>query len=548
MLLSPEQDVAVARCLENETFGIFDPQGSGKTAIAINAAWQLQRLPVLVTAPAHLIPQWRLQLELWDVPAGEIATAPRGCGRFERLEALTSDAAFVVVSYNTWTEWDYVPFLLSADRQAYIFDEAHWLRKGRRGKRGSTSTWEVVQQLRNKTKTKHVHTPIWLLTGTPLVTDASDVWPYLWLANKYRYGSRDRFVQEMCYTQQGPYKLEIGKVRDKEAFREALGRYSIRRRWDQLPSLASLRRRDIQLPLQLEPSVLARHRSIKKDYYDPLTGDRLGSAAEMMHALRRLSIPDKAQAVTAWLQDHPGRLLLLAWYRDSAQFLAEAVSKVRPVTYIDGGVSERQRHIAIEKYRRNHDTVLVGTIGSMKEGWDGLQVGYQVLFAEQSYLHTDNEQSLSRILRRGQTRPVLVTWMYAERTFDTRVRRMAAKRQTNIEDALNEFLRSEEWATKLRSSTTGSAAETARPIRVTITELATGFSGSFSATTPTSRPLDFRLYRLPRSSWTRNEERQDYDNADQLRSQWRRRLLGLADRLDGIPQHQAAVQRDGLVR
>lgn len=447
MLLSPEQDVAVSRCLANETFGIFDPQGSGKTAIAINAIAQRNQFPLLITTPAHLIPQWKLQFSLWGFP--NVAIAPRGCGPEVRHAALTSGEPVTIVSYNTWSEWDYVPEILDSHWRGYVFDESHWLRKGRRGKRGRTSTWEVVQQLRNKTHTKHTHTPIWCLTGTPLVTDASDVWPYLWLSNKYRYGSRDRFVQEMCYTTQGPYKLEIGKIRDKEAFRSAMSRCSIRRSWSQLPSLASLSRRDIDLPLELDAGTVARHRSIKKDYYDPLTGARIGSAAEMMHALRRLSIPDKAQAVTAWLEDHPGRLLLLAWYRDSARFLAEAVGKVRPVTYIDGSVNERKRHVAIDSYRRNPDTVLVGTIGSMKEGWDGLQVGYQVLFAEQSYLHTDNEQALSRILRRGQSRPVLVTWMYAERTFDLRVRRMAAKRQTNIDDALDEFMAEEPWTRRV---------------------------------------------------------------------------------------------------
>jgi superfamily II DNA or RNA helicase len=445
MKLSAEQLLAVQRCIDNATFGCFDPQGAGKTAVGINAAFAYARYPVLITVPAHLIPQWELQLSLWGVPASDIATAPRGCGRFKRLNALTSGAAFTVMSYNTWSDWDYVPLLLANHWQAFIFDESHRLRKGRRGRKGSTSTWEVVQYLRRKSRTKHTHTPIWALTGTPFITNAGDIWPFLWLCNPYRYSNREKWIQETCFTHQGTYKLEIGKVRDKEAFHSALGRYSIRRRWDQLPALASLDRRDIELPVELDPSELARHRSIKKHYYDPSTGTRFESSAEVIHALRRLSVPSKAQAVTEWLTDHPGRVLLLAWYRDTARSLAQAVSKHRHVAYIDGSTSEPNRHKAIAAYKAQRDSVLVGTIGSMKEGWDSLQIGHQVLFAEQHYLSAENEQAVSRVLRRGQSRPVLVTWMYAPKTFDMRVRRLAAKRSENINEALEAFMSEEEW-------------------------------------------------------------------------------------------------------
>lgn len=447
MHVSAEQQLAVDKLVAAEhTFGCFDPQGAGKTAVAINAAFRRDKFPVLITVPAHLVPQWQLQLNAWGVPDSEIASAPRGCGPFRRLEALQSDAAFCIVSYHTWANWDYVPFILDARWQAFVFDESHRLRKGKRGRRpGSTSMWEVVQLLRRKTKTKHYETPIWPLSGTPLVSNAGDIWPFLFLCNPYRYGNRERFIKDTCYTFQGDYKLEIGAVRDKEAFHSLLGRYSIRRSWRDLPALAGLGRRDIDLPVDLDPSERRRHRTIKREYYDPVTGETLDSAAAMVHALRRLSIPAKVEATTAWLEDHPGRVLLLAWYRDSAQAFAKAVAKQRPVAYIDGSTSERKRHEAIAFYKANKQSVLVGTIGTLKEGWDGLQVGYQVLMPEQHYLHTDNEQAIARILRRGQRQPVLVTNMYAPKTFDMRVRKLAAERKTNIEEALGEFLQEEEW-------------------------------------------------------------------------------------------------------
>jgi hypothetical protein len=439
--LSPEQVTAIDLFLANETFACFDPPGAGKTAVAINAIVSHGEFPALVTMPAHLVPQWKLQLELWGVPAEEIAAAPRGCGPTTRMDALTGNCAIALVSYNSWSDPKYRPLLLHRRWCSYTFDESHRLR------RGKGATWHSVKKLREVSNSKHVHTPVWWLSGTPLVKDASDIWPFLFMVNKHRWGNHQKFILNTCVTFQGKYKLEIGAVRDPDAFHRLLGQYSIRRSWRQIPSLAKLQRRDVDLPIELDPATLNRHRVIKRDYTDPVTGEKLGSSAEMVHALRRISVATKVESVTEFVLDHPGRLLLLAWYRDSARSMANAITRVNkvPVAYIDGGTSEAKRAAAIRLYKANKDCVLVGTIGSMKEGWDSLQIGYQALFVEQSFVSVDNDQALHRLLRRGQKRPVMIYWMYALRTFDIRVRKLASTKQDNIEQALGEFLHEEEW-------------------------------------------------------------------------------------------------------
>jgi len=443
MHLSPEQIKAANLFLEHETFACYDPQGAGKTAVAINAAVEHGQFPVLIVLPAHLIPQWRMQLELWGVPAEEIATAPRGCGPAIRHAALQSDCAFTLVSYNTLASYDYMPECLDPRWKAYVFDESH-----RMGRNGKGQAWHHAKLLRTKSRTKHTHTPIWLLSGTPLVKNAVDVWPLLFLVNKYKYGNRERFARDTCHTYQGDYSLQIGAVKDTHAFHQLLGQHSIRRSWREIPSLAGLSRRDVNLPLELAPKDLNRHREIKRNYRDPETGEPLNSSAQMIHALRRLTISAKVEAVTEFVQDHPGRLLLLAWYRSSAHSLATAVSRVNkvPIAYVDGGTPERQREHAFSTYSSDSNCIFVGTIGSMAEGWDGFQrIGHQVLFAEQHYLSATNEQAVARVLRRGQSQPVLVYWMYALKSFDMRVRRVAKKRQADIDEALGEFLKEEEW-------------------------------------------------------------------------------------------------------
>jgi superfamily II DNA or RNA helicase len=434
--LSSGQRIAVDRCLASPTFGVFDVPGAGKTAIAINAIGELDRYPALITLPAHLIPQWRDELIAWGVPPEEIAAAPRGCGPAKRLAALTGDCAIALVSYNTWASWNYIPYVTDPRWQSFVFDESHRLRRGK----GATS--KSVHWLRTKSRTTHgrLRTPIWALSGTPLVRDASDVFPFLQLCDPARFSSRRRFAQDICYTTETPYRLDVGKVRDPAAFRALLGQYSIRRLWHQIPELSQLERRDIQVPVELSTKTLARHRAIKKDWRDPETGEPYLTAGARVHGLRRIIVAEKLEAARELISDMQGPVIVLVWYRDTASTAVNLLSRLsRPVMAITGGTSELDRAKALAMYRTKKDPILIGTIGSLKEGWN-LQSGHQIVVVEQHYLSTDNDQAIHRALRRGQQQAVGVWWVWAPKTIDVRVRYLARKRDENISYALDALL------------------------------------------------------------------------------------------------------------
>lgn len=448
MKLDPHQVKAVDRFTANTTYGCFDVPGSGKTAVAINAHLRLDRFPALITVPAHLVLQWVDQLQLWGVPETEISATPRGSNPVDRIEALFAGTAFSVVSYEMWTTDRYRPYLLDRDWASYSFDEAHRLRRG--GKRRKRSVeggaYKAVKWLRTKTRSSHMKTPVWWLTGTPIVKDATDVWPFLAMANPYRYTSRDRFAQDTCYTALTPYGMHIGKVRDPVAFHRQLSRYSLRRGWHAIPELRDLRIRHVDVPVMLDAGQRKRHRAIKQDYRDPETGEPLFTSGAMIRALRQVSMQAKLDAAGELLADHPGRWFVLSWYRASARLLESVARKTgRPVGYIDGSVPEAERQEALRRYKANRGGILVATIASTKEGLDGLQVGNQVMFAEQHYLSEENASAWQRLYRRGQGQPVLAYWLYVRGSFDMRVRRIAAKRGANIEEALQEFLEKEPW-------------------------------------------------------------------------------------------------------
>jgi SNF2 family DNA or RNA helicase len=440
MHLSPYQVEAVNRFLENPVFADYDVPGAGKTAVAANAISELDRYPALITVPAHLVPQWQDELIRWGVPEDEIAACPRGTKPAERKFALQGTRAITLVSYNSWASKDYQRLILDKKWQSYTLDEAHRIRKYRLGKQG---VGQAISWLRAKTRSKHwaQKTPVWLLSGTPIVKDATDVFPLMHLANPYRYRSRRDFANEWCHTTQTPYSLEVGRVRDREKFNELLARYSIRRTYSQIPELRDLQRRDVPMPLTMEAKQRQRHKFIRQNYRDPETDEPLDSPSAMIHALRRITLPLKAEAAVELVEDHPGRWLFFVWYKDSGRYLRSYLEQKlkRKVGYIDGSVSERNREAAVAYYRNDPNGILVATIAALSEGGN-YQQGYQVAFLEQHYLSTDNDQAVKRVFRRGQKRPVLVFWLHCRGSFDMHVKRVADKRSADIEFALNEFL------------------------------------------------------------------------------------------------------------
>lgn len=431
---SKEQRVAIKRLVEHVTYGCFDPVGFGKTAVAINAAIETNNFPCLVTVPSHLAEQWRDELQLWGVPSSEIAVFNKDTEAEERSRALTGYGSFNIVSYNTWSR--YPEWLVDRDFRSYVFDEFHRVRKAK------GATWKQISRLRTKTRSKHRSTALWSLTGTPLVRDPADIFPFLYLCepDRWRYNARLKFAKDWCHTFQGEYSLKIGKVRDPVAYYELLGRYSIRRRWKDVPELAKLQRRDVDVPIRLPENVRRRQQGIKEHWRDPETGEPIVSSGQMAHALRRLSVPHKVKAASELVQDIPGRVIAFSWYRDTArQVLQELIKLKRPISYIDGSTSASQRNAASRSYRANSDAILVATIGAASEGLN-LQAGSHVILVEKHYLEASNDQAIGRVLRRGQTQPVIVNELYARGSFDVKVRRIARTRQVSIEHALREYL------------------------------------------------------------------------------------------------------------
>lgn len=454
--LDDYQVVARDYLLGDEKFSaLFDEAGVGKTGPAIVAGyekWKETGYAVLVTAPAYLLSNW--EMEIRSFAPGATCVVADGAGQKKRTDSLSEEKTFVLTSYNNWSArdksggWTY-PILHERKWGALIYDEAHRLRG-----RNSLCT-RHVRELR-KRRNPNLDTPLWCLTGTPVVNNPGDLFPLLQLWEPRLFRSYWRFVKEWCYVTETPWSTEPGVLRKgfEDEFRDLLRQFSLRRTLEDIPSLATLEERHTEHYVELPASVRKTIAKAKKEYrleHPDLDNTEFVAGGGALYAkLRQIAtVPPtvakpKIQFVREYLQDHTRHVVIYCWYRNSARTVAAELTKLgRPVTLISGDVPTGNRKALVDQWNQTADGVLVATISALKEGIS-LVSASDVLFLEHSELPADQGQCVSRLKRRGQKRLVNVHHVYARGTPDMAIRRAVINRETSIRAALTSWIREEE--------------------------------------------------------------------------------------------------------
>lgn len=425
----------------------------GKTAPSIVAAWEKHvatgGFSVLVTCPAYLVDNW-----VWEIgrftPPGTTVSAANGKGAGIRHASLEADANFVVTGYSNWSAksgglYTY-PELTERKWSACIFDEGHRLR-GR-----NSQTTKHVQELR-RPKSMNAATPIWVLTGTPIVNNPGDLYPLLNLWDRRTYKSYWNFVGEWCVVTKTPWATEVGQLRRGlySEFQDLIGEFALRRTLEDVPSLASLEQVDRDYYVVMPKSVQTTIAKAKEEYIleheDLETTEFVSGGGALYSRLRQLATnpptaeKPKIDFVRDFLEDRPKPVVVYVWYKDSAKAVADGLAKSkRPVTLITGDVPTARRGELVDKWKTQTDGVLVATISSLKEGIS-LVHAEDVVFLEHSELPADQEQCVARLKRRGQTALVNVHHLWARGTPDMGIKRAVRDREMGLKAALTSWLK-----------------------------------------------------------------------------------------------------------
>jgi SNF2 family DNA or RNA helicase len=392
--------------------------------------WQSMR-PWLITVPAYLSTNWERELAIW-APGHTVANAVTST---RRDEVINADASFVLVSYHMWNRH---ASLFKRHWTGFVFDEAHRLR-------GHSSAWtKRVFQLQNA-ESRNRDARFWFLTGTPLVRDAGDLWPFLHLMDRQRFSSYWKFVEEHCFTNQTPWVTEVEGVKDPHRFAQVMAEFSVRRLLKDIPELAHIEHVDKVVELPLPASVAQAIRKARKEYvfrHDNEIRVYQGAGDMIQDLLQMCSTPPtkenpKLAALNDYLQnDAPNeRVVVFTWYRKTAETVTD---HPRVIGTITGDTPLPVRDRILDSFRDSRTGVLVANIAAAGSGLN-LQVARRCVFIEESELESENEQAIGRLKRRGQAQVVLVHRFLTSGLEMVKHRRVV-KRDRHIRQALLEYL------------------------------------------------------------------------------------------------------------
>lgn len=394
------------RWLKQHQRGLLaDEYGLGKTIQAIHAAVP----PVLVACPTYLMGDDEWAGAIKRERTGESVAVAQG-SPVRRLKALQERADWTII--NTEMLRSYGPALKNM-YATFIIDESHHVR-GHTSKQ-SREALNIAKRVPN----------VYLLSATPVVKEVDDLFMQLAILDPRRFTSYWQFVEHYCKVYSNGFAKVVTGVKPEQAdaFREMLGNYIIRRRYEDV----GLSKPDsIYHTTKITPTVAWRkaYNKLRDEYR--LADITFETAGAMVRVLRQMCFELKLEAAQDVLTNNPNTLFY-CFYRDST----EDVSRALRIPFVHGE-QEPQSRVRLAKSSR----ALVATLGSLREGIN-LTHFDTVCFIENSYVPGERTQAVARVVRWSpKIRPVGIYDLEVERSIDTTIKRVSSRRQVDNESVL----------------------------------------------------------------------------------------------------------------
>jgi SNF2 family DNA or RNA helicase len=430
--LRPYQRDALAFMQRYQRTIYGDGPGTGKTPTATRLH------PHVVVAPKSVLRMWGERLVEWGAgtPFLAVGTPKQRALMYETATQATP----LVLSYETMRQD--IEQVRRLDVGVLVFDEAHRLKNRKAAVRKAAAKLTRRPEI------------VAMLTGTPILNHPEELWSALNLLYPTKFPSYWRWVHEHYHV----------KVTD---FRGRLAR-PVTIVGDLLPGHEPILQADlsgvlIQRPLALllpdMPPVSTTRLTVdltpdeRKHYQQMLKFDwtaigdeptvaandvsrisRLRQLASDWTALGATTPGTKARAAAELAADIGEPVVIFTAYRATAVAVAGLVGAAAVYT---GEQSAEEREQAVRSFVSGDVSVLVGTIGALSEGVDGLQaVSRHIIFVDRDWTPARNEQAIGRIRRSGQQSGVQVWNIVARDTVDEDVEAALASKESVIEAVL----------------------------------------------------------------------------------------------------------------
>lgn len=411
----------------------FNRMGYGKTIEAIRAMRELRIKNAVIVAPKSVLLQWVNQIKIWYPEMKDHV------GIYGEKFVPKSDR-IVVVNYERLIQETALQRFKKFRWDLIVVDEAHRI-KNRKSKR-TMSVKSIPAQRK------------WAMTGTPITRKVDDLWSILNFLGEY-YSSKSywNFVNYFCNIKQGFFGLEITGLTDDIKRIEVL---------HQLLDIAAITNPNLQLTpgkhvekinLQMPPAQLKLYRDAKNLVLDELPDSMtIPNGAVLVTRLMQItSNPQqfgcrdagiKFEYIRDIMDDNPDtKFVVFSKFATTCLDLQSYLFRygLKSVLYV-GSMDAVDRFTNIQQFLNDNKTqAIIGTIGAMGEGVDGLQtVCNNVIFIDRDFSPEMVAQAEDRVNRMGQTQPVFVQYLQCAKTYDMHVDKVNLKKTEDIRRALQD--------------------------------------------------------------------------------------------------------------
>lgn len=449
-LLRKYQTEGVSFLLSHRRSVLALEPGTGKTPTTLVALRDAGVRRVLIVAPKSVTMHWLdLMNTWWPGLVGVLGTgtANQREGAREFVSGLEVRPTALVINYEA-ARID-IESLSAMGFDAVVFDEAHRL------KNRQAQVTRAANAL-----CKHPRQWVWLVTGTPIMNRPEEIWSLLHLIDRHRFSSYWAWVRSYYETSTTSYGWgaraqrveELGALRDGaiERMRSELADVMFHRSLEEcLPDLPEVTHTTIDVELDTDERAL--YDDLLKKTWAEIDGTVLLIPNEVARMTRlRQVVSDieilgaertrpgsKIAAAVELIGDlEPEQVVCLTWSRAAAERVAEECDGA----FIHGGVDSQARHEILGKFKSGEIRILSGTLATLGEGVDGLQVARHLIRLDRDWTPARNDQAVARLRRSGQRSAVVVHDIVAYGTIDATVEK-ALRHKTSVIDAVLADLR-----------------------------------------------------------------------------------------------------------
>lgn len=419
--------------------------GYGKTFESIEWCRLKGLKRILVVCPKSVVPQWKAQFIKWW-PEVEPYIAMWGAGP-EKAETV-----IYITNYEQLTPTNIAP--KGSKRKELSYPQAWYKCK--------QWVWDVIicdESHRIKSATAQITTAIkqlpsqrrLALTGTPILSRPDDLWSQLHFLDERLSGkSYWAFVERFCEIEEDNFGKKPKGLTPSDGARELLAQAlaAISVGGDNHQVTEGKNFIPIEIPMDIAQKRL--YQSIVHLALDELEeqGVTVKNAMDQIIKQQQVTtncckfptckVNPKFDWLRDWLEDNESeKVVVFSKFAETAKALHAYLGKkkIQSCLYI-GEMSGTERTASKDNFvQQSAQRVLIGTIGALGTGVDGLQhVCRNVVFLDRDYTPGLNEQAEDRVNRSGQVGMTNVWILHARNSIDQHVEGIQNKKAEDIKE------------------------------------------------------------------------------------------------------------------